>query len=67
MKLPMDPNKKESVDSFKEWWQHRIMDRHGKAYQMPDFFEIWDTRQKEIDDLKRQVVDLQNKIRSLGG
>lgn len=67
MKLPDDPSKKESIESFKTWWHHRIHNRHGKNYIMPDFFEIWDARQSEIDALRQENEQLKNKIRTLEG
>lgn len=65
MELPDDPSKKESVESFKIWWMSRIHNRHGKKYVMPDFFEIWDARQPEINALRQENEALKNKIKEL--
>lgn len=67
MQLPNDPIKKESVETFKVWWMNRIHNRGTKGYIMPDFFEVWDARQGEIDRLKLENEELKNKIRMLGG
>lgn len=65
MKIPQDPSKKESIESFREWWHTRIHTKNGTAYVMPDFFEVWDARQEEIDRLKKENEELKSKIASL--
>jgi cell division protein FtsB len=55
----------ESLQSFKEWWKNRIHKHDGKNPHMPDFFEVWNARQQEIDKLKKENEELKNTIEKI--
>lgn len=55
----------ESLESFKIWWKNRIHKPDGKTPHMPDFFEVWNARQEEINRLKKENEELKNTIERL--
>jgi cell division protein FtsB len=59
-----DPFSQDSVDSFKQWWYKRIGNRENRP-PMPDFFEVWNARQPEIESLRKENEHLKNEIQRL--
>ena len=58
----------ESLESFKIWWASRISKRtnsNGNTPHLPNFFEVWDARQPEIDKLRKENRDLKDLIEKL--
>jgi hypothetical protein len=53
----------DSFNSFRKWWSERISSNRGNKPPMPDFFEVWNARQKEIDQLKEENENLKSKIK----
>lgn len=55
----------ESIESFIKWWQERVKNHDAKKPNLPNFFEVWDARQIEIDRLKKENAELKNTIEKL--
>ena len=59
-----NPHSQDSIDSFKVWWFERIGNK-GNRPAMPDFFEVWNARQPEIERLRNENERLKIEIQNL--
>jgi hypothetical protein len=57
-----DSFSKDSIESFKKWWGERIGNK-GNRPPMPDFFEVWNARQQEIEQLRNENKRLQQELK----